>query len=129
MRVSVEHERKMKLRRWSILLISPLIWTLSFSIIYLLDEAVCNLHFWRWAVWGEITAVIPVMLLILVLTLSVTLSNIWFGWKMWHQARAANDETVAEQDKFLGAAGVMMGVLFTMLTAAIAVVLIRLQPC
>jgi hypothetical protein len=130
MTVSLANEQKMHLKRWIVLLISPVVWTLSFGIIYLLNEAVCGLHFWRRFVWDEITAVIPVMLLILLLTLGVTIGNAWFGWKMWRKASlAAQDEAAAERDRFIGAAGMMMGGLFAVLTGGLTVVVLWLQPC
>lgn len=130
MTVSLGNEQKTHLKRWIVLLISPVVWTLSFGIIYLLNEAVCNLHFWRRFVWNDVTAVIPVMLLILLLTFGVTIANAWFGWKMWQQASsAANDEAAAERDRFIGAAGMMMGLFFTALTGGLAVVVLWLQPC
>lgn len=130
MTVSLGNEQKMHLKRWIVLLISPVVWTLSFGIIYLLNEAVCNLHFWRRFVWNDVTAVIPVMLLILLLTFGVTVANAWLGWKLWQQARpAAQDEASAERDSFIGAAGLMMGVFFSILTVGLAVVVTWLQPC
>lgn len=130
MTASLGNEQKMHLKRWIILLISPIVWTLSFGILYLLDEAVCGLHFWREFVWDGITAVIPVMLLIILLTFGLTVANAWFGWKMWRRARStANDEAATERDRFIGAAGMMMGVFFTILTVGLAVVVLWLQPC
>lgn len=130
MTVSLENERKGHLQRWLILLISPVVWTLSFGIIYLLDEAVCGRQFWRGFVWNEITAVIPVMLLILVLSLCVTMGNVWFGWKIWRRADTSPKENdTAERDRFIGMAGLMMGSLFTFLTPGLAVVVVWLQPC
>ena len=128
MTVSLKNKRKTHLRRWIIMLSSPVAWTISFGIIYLLNEAVCGLHFWRWFVQGEITAVIPVMLLILVLTMGITVGNIYLGWKVWRHAQPS-EEDPAERDRFIGAAGLMMGSLFTFLTLGLAVVVVWLQPC
>jgi hypothetical protein len=130
MTLPLENDPKLQWQRWIVLLLSPIVWTISFAIIYLLNEAVCNLHFWRRFVWQEITAVIPVMLLILLVTFGVTIANAWLGWKMWRQLPPTpNDEAAAERDRFIGAAGMMMGIFFTALTGGLAVVVLWLQPC
>jgi fatty-acid desaturase len=128
MTFSVEGSTKLQLKRWLIFLLSPVVWTISFTLVYLIDEAACGLHFWRWFVWREVTAVTPLMLLVLLFTLALTLLNVFLGWQIWHRAQHnASDE--AERDRFIGLAALMMGSLFSFLTLGLVTAVVVLPPC
>jgi len=118
-----------QVKRGLVLLLSPVVWTLCFGLLYLLDEAVCGLHFWRWFVWRQVTAVTPPMLLLALLALAVMVGNAFAGWKMWHEAGQAGTDEAAERDRFIGASGLMLSIFFSFLTLGLAAVVIRLHPC
>jgi hypothetical protein len=123
-----EEDVKTQISRWLVLLVSPVVWTLSFSLLYLIDEAVCGLSMWRWYVWGRVTAVIPLMLFVLLITFGVTLANAFWGWRMWQSGQNSAAET-AERDRFIGLSGLLLGGLFSFLTLALVTAVLVLEPC
>ncbi|MDX1400133.1 MAG: hypothetical protein R3204_16510, partial [Oceanospirillum sp.] len=108
---------KSPVKRGLVLLLSPVAALVCFGLLYLLDEAVCGLHFWRWFVWGRVTAVTPFMLLLLLLTGAAMLGNAYVGWSLWRRARQdAEDDIAAKEDRFLGASVLMLSGFFSFLT-------------
>lgn len=123
------NERNEQIKRWTILLLSPVVWTICFGLLYLLDEAVCGLHVWRWFVWGQVTAVIPIMLLLILLTFGLIIGNAYRSWQLWQKPANALAETTAERDQFIGMSGFMLSSLFAFLTVGLAAAVIVLKPC
>lgn len=128
MTISTAENSKAQLKRWLILLLSPVVWVTAFTLLYLIDEAACGLHWWRWFVWGQVTAVVPLMLFILLITFAVTLFNAFLGWKLWRKAQD-NSHDIGERDRFIGLSGLMLGLLFAFLTLGLVTAVVVLPPC
>lgn len=123
-----ENELKLKARRWTALLISPVFWTVYFMVFYAFNETVCGLDVLRSIIWGEVSAAVLVMFLLTILTLAVTGLGVYLGFDIWRGGLRSEGE-MAERDRFIGLAAMLMSGLFVILTLGMAAVIVVLEPC
>lgn len=104
-------------RQWLGFMLSPVVWTTYFVLVYVLDEAACKL-----TLIGE-EALLPLATLFGLLTLGV----IGYAARLAYQAWRYGDE--AGNGRFLGMSGLLLCGLFALMTAATWAAAWLLTPC
>ncbi len=129
-------QNKDQMHQWRMLLLAPILWMAYFMLVYLLDEAACRLAFWHTAVWGPLTVVSLVSLLITGVIFLVMLYPAYWGWQLWQKAKTEETEgrgvTVTERrqrDRFVGSSAMMLSLLFALLTIGLGLTFLVLEPC
>ena len=121
-------------QRWLILIVAPVLWMAYFLVVYLLDEASCGLGFWRNEVWGTVTVVGLFSLGVTVVILLLITYIGYRGLKLWQSsasnlAQSSAEKEMAERDRFIGLAVVMLSALFVLLTVGVGLTFLVLRPC
>lgn len=128
MALSLDDSVKAKLKRWTVFLISPVVWMSYFMVLYAFDETVCALDILRSVVWGEVTAAALIMLVLTAATLGVTGFTIYLGGRMVRES-GQRDDGAAERDRFIGVSAMTLGGLFAVITVGMAAVIVVLNLC
>jgi hypothetical protein len=110
-----------------ILLASPIAWSVYFIFVYLLIEAACGIGLLR----GAAEALVLIGMLP---TLAIIIYAARQGQSVQKQADSAETEAKEEinpshMQQFAGQVGLWLGVVFVLLTLAVGVTALALQPC
>jgi hypothetical protein len=117
--------------RWLTLLAGPLVWTVHFLVVYSLGEFGCRGGWLRGTLLGlPAPAVIITALTLVALVVSgaATLRT----YRQWDAARTTDKTHALETDdrnRFMSAAGWMLGVLFTFLILLMGIPAVVLPQC
>lgn len=104
-------------RQWLGFILSPVVGTAYFMVVYVLDEAACKLTFL------SPTAVSPITTLLTLLTLAVIGYAGWLAYQAWQQGDGEGN------GRFLGLSGLFLCGLFALMTVAVWVAAWVLMPC
>ncbi|MCA9973927.1 MAG: hypothetical protein KC425_27130 [Anaerolineales bacterium] len=104
-------------RQWLGFIASPVVWTVYFVTVYVLDEAACKLTLLA------PTAVFPITSLLTLLTLGIIAYAGALAYRAW---REGDDEG---SGRFLGWAGLLLCALFALVTVATWGAAWVLMPC
>ncbi len=128
MTVSLNESIREKVKRWGAFLISPVVWTIYFLVVYAFDEIVCGLDVLRSPVWGQVSGAVGLMFLMTIVTLAVTGVGVYLGRQLWRDSRES-EHISAERDRFIGLSSMLLSGLFAILTVGMAAVIVVLNPC
>lgn len=104
-------------QQWLGFVLSPVVWTVYFVVMYVLNEAACRLPL---LLPG---AFFPLATVSTVLTLGLIGLAVWWAW------RALREGDGAGNGRFLGLSGLLLGGLFVVMTTAVWVAALVLMPC
>ncbi len=119
---------------WLILLASPLVWCLYFSVVYLLAEAGCAINI-PWLKF-EVAGLPGLSVVVIASTVIASFATLYYGGRAMRVWRA-NKPTVAqsaeppahERNQFMALAGFLLSALFLASTLLMGVPALVLQPC
>lgn len=106
-------------------LAAPVVWAACFLAVYLFAEAACAASGLRWA---GADAVVVFTLAVTGVALAATAGTVLWSWR----ARRAGDAGaggLGEQQELLGVVGMMLGVLFSVAIAVLAIPALVHGPC
>jgi hypothetical protein len=129
MTISQESDVKSKIKRWSVFLISPVVWTAYFMVVYTFNEIVCGLNIFRSVVWGRFTTADIIMLLLTVVPLLATGVGFYFGRQIWLDSKQHEQGISTERDYFIGRSAMLLSGLFAILTLGMTAVILVLNSC
>lgn len=119
-------------RKW-LLLLPPILWMGYFLLVYLLNEASCNLDFWRMVIGRRL---ILYSLVALVLTLLVLLALGYLGYQGWQLAQkeavpppGVTSRVSQQGDRFMGLSTVALTLFLALLTIGLALTFLVLPAC
>lgn len=104
-------------QQWLGFITSPIVWTVYFVVVYVLDEAACALDLL------SPTAVLPLTTLFALLTLGFIGLAAWLALRAWREGDGAGN------GRFLGLSGLLLCGMFTLMTVAVWVAAWVLMPC
>lgn len=115
------------------LLWPPILWMGYFLVVYLFNEASCQLDFWRTPIWGRVTVY---NLLALVVSLVVLLTLAHLGYRGWRLVQKKAEplpgvmaQATEERDRLIGLSTVMFTLFLALLTVGLALTFLVLSPC
>ena len=92
--------------RWRVLLWPPILWLAYFLVVYLVNEASCQLDFWQRTLWGDVTVY---NLLALLVSLVVLLGLGYWGYRGWQLMEKETEpppgvtvQATAQRDRLMG---------------------------
>jgi hypothetical protein len=115
------------------MLAGPVIWSLYFIVGYEYTEVACSIPHTGFPVWLYMASTQVIVVLTLLATLAIAGAG-WLSWRRWRQFQ--NDSHATAQlddhdvpDRFLAQAGILLSVLFVLLTLLTGTAALFLEIC
>ena len=116
---------------WLILLASPLIWCLYFSVVYLLAEADCAITI-SWLNF-QVAGLPGLSVIVIASTVVASVATLYYAGRalrLWRASKPSSAEPpTQERKRFMALAGLLLSLLFLVSTLLMGVPALVLQPC
>jgi hypothetical protein len=118
-------------RLWFVLLAGPVSWSVLFLAVYLLNELSCNLGYLLAEMAGlRVSAVISLALTAVTLAIILYAGYLAYGIRQHAEpGREAREEEKTNNTYFIGLSGLLLSILFALLTLSIGAALLLSRPC